>query len=358
MKKEFSAEQLLKKYNKGQATPEEIILIESWYLEKGEHMLPYPFPVDYVSKQQGILDKIQLRKSKRVFRLWPRFGIAAAVLLVFGLAAWWLAPTPFSLSTEKVVMKNDIAPGAYGATLILANGQKMMLDSQHNSSSGVVTQKNQSKESNQLVTAKGQTYKLRLSDGTLVWLNATSSLKFPATFAQQGVRRVELNGEAYFEVAKNKKQPFVVETANQTVEVLGTHFNMSSYQDEAQERTTLIEGSVKVLDKKTGHSAQLDPGQQSTVDKHGLAVKLVDTEPAIGWKDGDFVFEGEDFKTALLKISRWYNVEIVIETPLPNNLLPGGWIARHNKLSEVLKLIAASTDLHFEIEGRKVTIRN
>lgn len=364
---------LMTKYNRGDTSAEETALVESWYLHEIVKLPAASTRTDdnYKKTQQKIFSKVQeqIEARKKIWQLWPKAVAAAAVLIGIGMLLKWQAQKAEINKTPIFVIKNDIDPGINAATLILENGEKIRLAS----SKEIQTVKNTKTKidiedgllhyeaskvkigEHTLVTAGGQNYRLKLPDGTLVWLNAASSLKFPASFASAVERRVQLIGEAYFEVAKDKKHPFIVETKLQRIEVLGTHFNISSYAG-APVKTTLVEGLVKVFDKETQLYKELEAGEQGISSKKGLETRQVDVEMQTAWKDGDFTFQGDDFRSALLKISRWYNVDIIFEDDLSNVMLPGGWISKNSKLSEVLKLMASTAGLRFKIEERRVTI--
>lgn len=363
---------LITKYNRGETNVEETTLVESWYLHQISKTSMAATDIDYDQKKRMIFSKIHLKINSRktILRLWPKAIAAAVVLLGVGFVLRWHAKKSDLIKEPAFVIKNDIAPGANAATLILDNGEKVILTAATEKlqlkgneradvgiEDGALSYHASSKKSGKhtLVTANGQNYRLKLPDGTLVWLNAASSIKYPASFASAAERKVQLDGEAYFEVAKDKKHPFVVETKLQRIEVLGTHFNINSYAG-AQAKTTLVEGSVKVMDKTTQTVIQLEAGEQGISSKKGLETKQVDAELQTAWKDGDFTFQGDDFKSALLKISRWYNVDIIFQDDLSSVMLPGGWISKNSKLSEVLKLMASTADLRFKIEERRVTI--
>ena len=362
---------LIIKYNRGEANADEVALVESWYLHEVAKAPAVTNDIDYEKKKHKIFSKIreQIDPPKTIWRLWPKAVAAAVVLVGVGVLLRWNAKKSETINEPIFVIKNDVAPGTNAATLILENGKKVTLGSKEkkqilgntesnlDSKDGLLQYKAGNIKSGEhtLVTAKGQNYRLKLPDGTLVWLNAASSLKYPASFASAAERKVQLVGEAYFEVAKDKKHPFVVETKLQRIEVLGTHFNINSYAG-AQTKTTLVEGLVKVMDKTTQLTTQLGVGEQGISSQKGLETIQVDPGLQTAWKNGDFTFQGDDFKNALLKISRWYNVDIVFQDDLSGVILPGGWISRNSKLSEVLKLMAGTADLRFKIEERRVTI--
>jgi len=316
-------------------------------------------------------------ETPKVFRLWPRIAIAAAVAVVlFGAGLFYYNFNTNQRSSNPLVYKNDVAPGTFGATLTLSNGKKIRLSDAENGEvakeTGVMITKsadgqlvytvgaaNSSDPSaagmtNTLSTANGETYKLRLPDGSYVWLNSASSLTYSSKLLENGKRTVKLRGEGYFEIAKDKLHPFVVSTDNQNVEVLGTHFNINSYPDEAVVSTTLIEGSVSVNSgtlKKV-----IKPGQQAVNYGNAIKINEVSAENVIDWKKGDFNLDELDFRVAMRKIARWYDVEVIYESSVPDNIKSGGWISRNRSLSAVLRHIESSGQVRFKIEGRKVYI--
>ncbi|MBB5439613.1 hypothetical protein HDC92_003306 [Pedobacter sp. AK017] len=309
----------------------------------------------------------------RIVRLWPRIGIAAAVATIIVSAGIWFLKNP---SKENPIQQsaylNDVAPGKQGATLTLANGKKIRLTDAANGElakeAGVVITKTatgkliyeikdvntESDKINILTTENGETYQVRLPDGSSVWLNAASTLKYPASFAKLNRRTVELSGEGYFEVAKDKAHPFIVKTAQQEVEVLGTHFNINSYKDEPAIATTLMEGSVKVTSNQNNRI--LKPGEQALNNGNSIKTEKVDFENIIDWKDDEFNLDNVKFKVAMRKIARWYDVEVIYNQTVSDDLETGGWISRNEKLSAVLKSIESTGFVHFKIEGRKIYV--
>jgi ferric-dicitrate binding protein FerR (iron transport regulator) len=304
------------------------------------------------------------RQSTGKHKLW-RYGIAAAVAtIIFGAGLLYFK--------KQQQTSPEIAPGKQGATLTLANGKKIRLgevsDGKLANESGVEISKlangqliyeikENSAESvkiNTLTTAKGETYRVRLPDGSLVYLNAASSLTYSSALNERGKRSVRLDGEGYFEVSKDKKHPFVVETRGQSIEVLGTHFNVNAYKDEPQIATTLLEGSVKVSVK--GKTQLIRPGQQVVNYGGRLQVNEVSLDDITDWKEGDFFLNHVDFKTAMRKIARWYDVVIVYDEAVPEDLESGGWMSRRNNLSTVLKAIEDTGLARFRIEGKTVHV--
>jgi hypothetical protein len=279
----------------------------------------------------------------------------------------------------KVVETKDsiITPGDDKAILTLSDGTKIILEDAKNgilaNQAGVSIQKTsdgellysfsnsantvapETKENiiyNKIETPVGGKYQVNLPDGSKVWLNSSSSLRFPALF-NGNTREVELSGEAYFDVSKNKSKPFKVITKDQIVEVLGTQFNINSYSDEGPIKTTLIEGSVKIIYKDK--VVLLSPGQQFQPKESVAAVVEADTEEVVAWKDGYFIFKNEDIKSIMRKVSRWYNVEVSYSGNIPEVGF-GGNISRSKDISEVLDVLQLTNAIHFKVEGRRITV--
>jgi transmembrane sensor len=317
---------------------------------------------------------IQQQPVAKVYPLkrWISVAAAAIILITAGLFFFKTKPHITPLTSRKERYRNDVAPGSNKATLTLANGTMIALNQAKN---GLITKQGQTAinkinngllsyktlalanstiQYNTVSTPKGGEYQVILPDGTAVWLNAASSLKFPTAFT--GTERdVELTGEAYFEVAKNKAMPFKVTANNVKVEVLGTHFNVNAYDDESALKTTLLEGSVKL--SSGNEHVMLIPGQQGSLGKQGgsFQVATVDTDDAVAWKNGNFSFAKEDIQSILRKVARWYNVDIVYQESAPKKQI-WGTVSKFENVSEVLKMIELTGVAHFEIEGRRITV--
>ncbi|ETZ20202.1 FecR family protein [Pedobacter sp. V48] len=307
--------------------------------------------------------------NQKTVKLWPRLASAAIAVLVLSVGIFFYHKRSIS-AEQKNNYAQDAAPGKVGATLTLANGKKISLSKTGKGEvakeSGVsirktsegqlvyqLTSSSRTGGKNTLTTARGETYILILPDHSKVWLNAASSITYSADLLKDGIRRVELEGEAYFEIAKDKKHPFVVSTPNHDVEVLGTHFNISSYANEST-TTTLLEGSVKV---KNGQlSRTLKPNQQSKFVSGVFDVKNVIAEDAIAWKDGIFLFEDEPLQSIMKRISRWYNVDVEYEKGVDKNKLYGGGLSKYNQVSSVLEMLESTKNIHFKIEGRRIIV--
>jgi hypothetical protein len=343
---------LLDKYKEGTATEEERALLESWYLtyeEQGSADLSMETRVKAVDKVWA-----KLEGEGRTVRLWPRIAAAAVILVLFSTGVYF-----YNHKETKVIAKEDVAPGSNKAMLTLTNGKTINLS---HLKTGVIInaaaltyddgtsigEDSKTADPQQMVlhTPKGGTYQIVLPDGTKVWLNAASSLTFPVSFKGLKERAVALSGEAYFEVVAVAKQPFRVTTTAQTVEVLGTHFNMNAYDGEAIAKTTLLEGSIRV------GKLLLKPGEQAAGD---VKITDVNTDEIMGWKNGYFVFENEQLPSIMRKISRWYDVEVVFKGEMPEDEF-GGRVSRFGNLSQVLKKLELTNKVHFKIEGRTVTV--
>lgn len=308
-------------------------------------------------------------KPKHI-RLWPAIA-AAAVFFVVGAAGLFYYNHTDKADKAIQLAKNDFRPGGNKAYLTLANGKRIELTDARNGElakqAGVTITKTASgqliytiekaakpgsaNEYNFIETPKGGQYQVRLPDGTSVWLNTASSLKYPVSFAALKERKVELRGEAYFEVAKDRKHPFVVSTGQQQVKVLGTHFNINSYGDEPFTKTTLLEGSVQVND-----SYILKPGEQLASSKTGkVAVSLVNVEDVMAWKKGYFEFHDENTYEIMRKVARWYDVEVIYEDEIPLKKMEGT-LSRFENASRILDVLESTGILKFRVEGRKIYI--
>jgi transmembrane sensor len=367
--KENKAKDLIEKYLNGTATEQEKAILNSWYNNRSNTMADEMPEPDYDLWNRKISS--QLLKPGRVISGWFKYSVAAAVLILVGTGIFFYKQYDKKRDQNVITAAMDIAPGKKSATLTLANGKKIRLSDVNNGSlakeAGVTISKTkegelvyeiedtdiQSNQMNTLTTAKGETYKIRLPDGSLVWLNAASSLIYPASLNRNGVRRVELRGEGYFEIAKDKKHPFVVKTVQQEVTVLGTHFNISAYPEESVTLTTLLEGSVEVANSK--EQKILVPNQQSATSGNGFSVKTVETDDVIAWKNGLFVFNDESLENIMREVSRWYDIEVIYRNADKNKLFFGG-ISRYDHLSGILKKLELTEGVHFKLEGRRIIV--
>lgn len=325
-----------------------------------------------------------------------KFMIAATVVLILiSAGSYWVLSRSKQkpvAKKEPVQLQNDIAPGGNRAVLTLEDGKKIILDSAHNgtlSSKGNVKINKQdallsydvSKENyqsngnasliyNTLTTPRGGQYKLMLPDGSSVWLNTASSIRFPIAFPEND-RTVEITGEVYFEIAHDRQKPFKVfimqagkeegQNRKAEVEVLGTHFNINAYSDEATIKTTLLKGKVKFTymtgkDAGTIDKKILSPGQQVQLNPKGQ-IKIIndsDIEEAVAWKNGEFLFRSVDIKSLLRQAGYWYDIEVLYPHGVPNDKFNGA-ISRNVTLTQFLQILQYS-EVKFKIEGRKLTI--
>jgi transmembrane sensor len=302
---------------------------------------------------------------------WRWWAAATVLILISGVSGYrFLFDKP--TKPKMTALRHDVAPGRSAAILTIGGGKRIVLDS---NTIGTVSMQgnmpvvnahgqlayNLSKEKptetlyNTLTTLRGNQYKLILSDGTKVWLNASSSLRFPTRFNGK-CREVVLEGEAYFEVAKNGEMPFHVQVNDMEVEVLGTHFNINAYSDESTVKTTLLEGLVRIHHGKC--SPVLKPGEQAKLERNG-DIRLIKNDPdiiddAIAWHNGYFSFDKVDIKAVMRQLSKWYNVTVQYEGPLSKTEF-GGKIERDLTLMEVLKILEKSK-VHFRLEGNLLTV--
>jgi ferric-dicitrate binding protein FerR (iron transport regulator) len=369
------ATDLLNRYRNGQVSEEEKALVESWYLNYTQKAAdPEISDLELEANQHKILDHIMAGiEPERKFYYWRYISVAAAVVAVIFAGGLLLKENSVPDKVSSLVIKpgnNHLPPGGNRATLILSNGSSINLTGVKNgalaSEKGVVINKNAdgrityghgkgNAESatvfNTVLTPRGGQYQLVLSDGTRVWLNSASSLKFPVTFTA-AKREVELSGEAYFEVAHNQHKPFQVVSNGQTVEVLGTHFNINAYQDEQATKTTLLEGSVKVL--AHGVSSKIKPGEQVQQKNGKLTVSEVDLEEAIAWKNGFFYFKDDNIKTIMRQLSRWYDVEIKYEGQIPEREF-SGQMNKNIDASQLMHILSIEK-IHYRLENRTIVI--
>ena len=296
---------------------------------------------------------------------------AAAVIILFAGIKWDTGKKDGDAKTVQNYYKNEVLPGGNKAILTLGDGSTVTLDS---AKKGALTRQGSSLISkldsgkidytttngeaaevvyNTVSTPKGGQYQVVLADGTRVWLNALSSIRFPTVFNGNS-RTVELTGEAYFEVAADRNKPFRVQVNGMEVAVLGTSFNINAYPDEADLKTTLLEGSVKLLRGKT--DLVLKPGEQGrTADREGLAlVKDADVDQAVAWKNGLFSFDDAGIETVMRQLSRWYGIDIQYEGK-PTAALFWGKMERDLNLTQVLDGLSKSK-VHFHLDGNRLTV--
>lgn len=379
MQKKTDLNDLLYKYHHGTCNAEELALLEEWYAQSTPSD-------DEVSEEELLLAKSNvwqdlksdLKFRKNIIPLWTRISAAAILFISVSVGILFYFKDEEGKSKNAPLSKfaeNDIPPGGNKAYLTLADGKKITLtdagvgtlaeesgiEISKNAAGQIIYKVTDLKESsskeltavNTIETPKGGQYQILLPDGTKVWLNAASKLTYPVSFVNRD-RTVELIGEAYFEVTKDPSHPFKVKSPSHEVEVLGTHFSVNSYKDEVATRTSLMEGSVKVS-SGSGNSTLLKPGQQSSVTGKEVRVEEVNLEEVLDWKNGNFVFNDEDLKSILRKVSRWYDVEIVYEID-PSGVSLLGKVSRTKNVSSILDAIEQTDQVHFKIEGRRIIV--
>ena len=334
--------------------------------------------------------KEQVKQQKNISHI-PYMQIAASVLVIFLFSTTVyfyrssIGVQPKNAQANVISSVEDKQPAKNIAILTLGNNSKIVLDE---ASEGEIAQeggvsilktekgelvykvKNSNKLSsddlnkfNTISTPMGGKFKVILPDGSLVVLNAASTLKYPVHF-DENLRKVSFTGEAYFEIAKkvdihNKRVPFYVHSNNQIVEVLGTHFNITSYDNEEYSKTTLLEGSVKIINEKSTSAAKiLMPGQQAVIKRGDVQTKIMiaDEAQALAWKDGYFLFKNTNIKDVVNELERWYNVDIQYDHSSEFENITG-YISRNVKISSVLKMLQLSGIVNYEINGSKIIIK-
>lgn len=368
-------------------TPEERNELDDWVTESDENLELFEKLTDEDNIEMGIQKYLQREKGKEEafakieskikqeskFKIWPY--VVAICFLLAAVSFYVFRIRPKNNYVEKPIAQNktsnEIAPGENKAVLTLSSGRTIILDSSVASTIATegtvnISQKNgellysgsdEEVKVNTISVPRGGQYKLTLSDGTKVWLNAESSLKFPASF-NGNLREIELTGEGYFEVAKDAAKAFIVSTTskngvNQKVTVLGTHFDISAYEDEGKTYTTLVEGSIKV--ERNGMTKILKPGEQAVSEK-GIEVAKADVNEATAWKEGKFVFRDATIQSIGKQIRRWYDVDI--EYQGKSNQLFNTEISRNIPLSKLLNGLEGTDQVQFKLEGRKLIIKS
>ncbi len=374
------AKAILERYRTGNCSPEEKQMVEQWYaqlVETGEWQWGEGEKEQLEQMMEArLLQQIGAQVKRPVHRIYflktARWWAAASIILLLGAGAYFM----FFNKTEKNNLaslsqqerfKNDIAPAKQQVLLTLSDGSTKVLDTVSNgtvtlqgATQAVKTEgsiaylKNKSTEVvfNTILTEKGRTFHLRLADGSDVWLDALSSIRFPTSFP--GAERVvEVTGQVYFEVAKNQKQPFRVKSGSQVIEVLGTHFNVNTYNQQ-DIQTTLLEGSVKVFSHNSTQA--IKPGQQAKVDNNGV-IKVandIDIDEVMAWKNGRFQFNGSSVEDIMNELSRWYNIDVVYKDKITETFVAD--IKRDLPVSKLLALLEMTKQIKFVIEGNKVTV--
>lgn len=403
---ELISQILLKKLREEELTPEESAALAEWENRSPEHRSFVAMLLNEAALSEKIKNMLEMDEQapwQRIERAlevewndrttvpkrknsWYKYAAVITVVLLAGLAVFYFTKNkPVVPETAKVQKADSVAdffPAGNRATLTLSDSTPIELEA---APLGLVTDREGARvvktqegkllferstnavpnagTQNVLTTPRGGRYQVELADGTKVWLNAGSSLKFPVDFTAMSERKVEVRGEAYFEVAKDQHKKFIARINSSRgdsvgeVEVLGTHFNIMAYDEENIVATTLLEGRVKMVAYKSVglNTRSLLPGQQAAVDEKGwLTVKKVDTESVMGWKNNDFHIEADNLAGIFREISRWYNIKIFNESALPKSTFTG-IITRNQKLSQILRVLE-SDNLHFQLKGDSLTI--
>ncbi|NQX37618.1 FecR protein [Pedobacter steynii] len=380
MTKKDLPEELIHKYLQESCSEEELAIVESWHihdLSKSTY-LPSKENIAIVSTRMAhkLTTYVQAgNKTQQTIRLWQRVALTASILLIVSSVAFLYTGNPesTSVSVQRKSTLHDILPGGYKAILTLYNGNKVRLNSKINE--GIIREKNvniriesgqkivyQSEESkgtqllNSLETPRGGQYQLILPDGTKVWLNASSTLTYPTAFTSKE-RLVKLIGEAFFEVSKDSNRPFKVQSKDQVVEVLGTHFNISAYPEERQTLTTLLEGKIKI--RKHNINKTLNPGQGALITEgdNDILITQADIEKNMAWKNNEFIFNGENLRSIMRSIARWYDVDIIYKN-YSDDTKYWGTVSRSKNISAVLRMLESTGKIKFHIEGRRIIAMN
>jgi Fe2+-dicitrate sensor, membrane component len=387
-------ELLAYKYKEGTLTDEEKAYFENWYNKHYDEQLELPqgYSLNPIVIRERIFQKLEQRIRDdqkehqpgryRISLTWQQIIAAASILLIVGFLVYtYVLQEPATIIPAKTKLALNVAPGSNKATLSLFDGRTIDLNAVANgtiatqqqttiqkTADGRILYNDSSTDSisspelsNTITTPRGGQFQVTLPDGTKVWLNAASRLKYPVSFLEQkgtgkqGTRVVELSGEAYFEVAKDKAHPFIVKSGKQEVKVLGTHFNINSYENEEGIRTTLEEGSVRISGDQ-GNKI-IVPGQQAKFEANGsIKVKQADLETELAWKNGKLKFRDASIQQIMREVSRWYDLDIRYEGAIPADLFTGG-ISRQSNLSSLLKIFEASQiKFHLQQNGSKKTL--
>lgn len=379
---------LFEKYISGRCTDEECRLVENYQdaFEISDKEWDSRLMGDQERVRESILNdirnKIRKQKNTRVVTFW-KWAAAASIILVISIGLMYFNAKPEPKVVANITesrFEEDIAPGNNKAVLTLNNGSKINLDDAKN---GILARESNTTieklpdgrlsynagsvqnisgvRYNSVSTPRGGQYQITLPDGSKVWLNASSSIRFPTVFTGME-RKIELNGEAYFEITKNTLMPFKVLTHNSEIKVLGTHFNVMAYDDEKNTNTSLLEGSVEV--SKGSEKMLIKPGQEVVVNNATGHMKLgtADLEQAVAWKNGYFIFVNENIESIMRKVSRWYNVDVSYSGNMENKDFTGT-ISRSKNVSELLRMLELTGAIRFDIiagttseKGRRIKV--
>ncbi|NII23971.1 FecR family protein [Pseudoflavitalea sp. X16] len=374
---------LLEKYKEGTITKEELVLLESWYLQ-WEPEATEIAPEELETLKDEVWHSIKPRHQKVVHRpRWKPLAAAASVLLLISSTLYIMLTRQAPIErakepSELAGIPPDYKPGAHRAVLTLSDNRQVVLkDSKngmigedagmtiYNNVDGELSYNRSANQSgmsagkdfyNTLSTPRAGHFQVTLADGTKVWLNAASSITYPLPFSKEE-RKVSVIGEVYFEVAHRENHPFKVISGRQEITVLGTHFNIRSYDDEPGISTTLLVGSVRITNTANGSSGLLRPGQQASLSRttEKIDIRAVNAEDAISWKNGYFLFDNQDLTTIMKNISRWYDVDVEFTGALGKERF-GGTFSRSSNLSQLLQNMEKIGNVHFQLSGPKIIV--
>jgi hypothetical protein len=380
----FKIAELIAKRLEGKLTNEEELILNEWKYDNQENLALYhklsKNPESNYFKNEDQLEGVNSNeiwhninsniKQKKTRKFRTEFLKYAASLIVIGISVFFLIDSIPQKQTSKIAA---ITPGKNQALLIRDKGEPIVLDEflklkedglEINNTDGHLVYKSNSASSsnekvstNSIIIPKGGEYNLTLSDGTKIWLNSNSKLKYPTRFTGKE-RIVELEGEAYFDVSKNKDFPFVVKMNGIQIKVLGTSFNVNAYSDEDDIITTLVEGKVEVSDLLRDQKEILTPNDQYRINiRNGNYKKtIVDTDIFTAWKDGRFVFNNEKLEDIMIRLSRWYNVEVFFQNNESKNIRFSGDLARYEDFNSILEMIEITEKVKFIIKNRSVLV--
>ncbi|MDR2275959.1 MAG: FecR domain-containing protein [Sphingobacterium sp.] len=365
---------LLERIENGTANDDDIQKYSNW-CDSFQHKRDGETPVTLSKKQKEdlfftISERTNNTPGRRIFP-WKLISSVTAGVICFCMVGYWFYTNKKlndkQLKESKIVSKENA--NVQGTLLVLDNGEQIELGKEKNGIISGTQDGNISKNSdssllynartdiskttlvyNKLITSKGHQYQITLADGSKVWLNASSNLRFPVNFTGQNERRVFLDGEAYFEVAKNAKVPFYVQTVDQEIKVLGTHFNVKSDKGTSETATTLLEGAVRV-----NNAINLMPGEQLKITKSGMHKAKVDVMDAIAWKNGYFLFNGTALPEIMEELERWYDFEVEYNEAMPLVKIDAN-ISRKKSLGQVLELLEMTGEVKFSRKGNKVVV--
>lgn len=363
---------LLQKYNSGDCTDDERKIVEELYqiyLDKTAIET-----VELEGIKETIFSKLPQKPIRNKILNLSFLWKASAIFIVLSGAVYWQLKMNNSSKQSLAQRIHPIEQQENIAQLVLSNGDSIDLntlkigDTVLSAEIKIIKTKNgliqyEALNSNPYLpakwntasTSKGVQYCLNLADGSKVWLNASSKLKFPSAFSDQK-RVVELIGEGYFEVVHDSNKPFYVKSKGQVIQVLGTHFNISAYPEDMGTYTTLSQGKVMVKTDQTDHSVILKPGDQSILDKGALSVIQVDPTHYMGWKDGSIRFNEENIREVMNKLQRWYNIDEVIYQGKISEELFTGKFNRKKDIYQILETLEKTEGLHFKVEGRRIIV--